>query len=157
MIPLKFEIAAVLLLVGVAVGGHIWAVDAAYDRGHAAAETERAARDAVAVGSRVTENVKVGEKQDKDNVIITEKKHEELAPVIRTIYVDRVRVGQGVCGPATASETQGTGGSNSTDPGPRLVSQRTEEDIRALEVKVEESFATGRACQAFLEKNGLTP
>jgi hypothetical protein len=32
-----------------------------------------------------------------------------------------------------------------------------ERDLVALKLAVEEDLATGRACQAFLQKNGLVP
>lgn len=157
IIPLWWKLGAAAALVGLLAAGHTWRVHAAYERGHDAAESERAGRDAVAVVSRATENVKVGEKQDKINVEITKAKNEEIVPVIKRIYVDRVRVGQGVCGPAPAAQAESPGSSDGTTSTTRLVSERTEEDLRVLMVKVEEHLATGRACQAFLERNGLTP
>lgn len=157
VIPLFWKIGAVALLVGGLMAGHVSAVHRAYGRGHAAAETERAARDAVAVVSRVTENVKAGEKQDKDNIEITKEKHETLTPVIRTIYVDRVRVGKGICGPTTAPQAEDASSSNGGDPAPRLVSPEAERRIRELEVEVETHFATGRACQEFGKRNGFYP
>lgn len=157
VIPLSWKIGAAAVLVLLLAGGHQWRVSAAYDRGHAAAVDQRRVRDTAAVVTRVTENVKVGEKQDKDNIEITKEKHETLAPVIRTIYVDRVRVGPGICGPTPAPQTKDASSSDAGDPAPRLVSPEAEKRIRELEVEVETHFATGRACQEFGRRNGFYP
>jgi len=157
IIPLPYKIGAAVVLVGLLVAGHVARVSAAHERGYAAAVTDRAARDAVAVVSRVTENVKVGEQQYKINLDITKEKHETLAPVIRTIYVDRVRVGTGICGPASTTQAQDASSSDAGDPATRLVSPEAEKRIRELEVEVETHFATGRACQEFGKRNGFYP
>lgn len=157
IIPLPWKIAGGVVLVAGAVLLYRGQVSAAYDRGHAAAVSQRAARDAAAVSSRATENVKVGKEQDKINVDITKEKNEAIAPVIRTIYVDRVRVGTGICGPTAAPQTEDASSSDSGNPATRLVSPEAERHIRELEVEVETHFATGRACQEFGKRNGFYP
>ena len=157
LIPLQYKIVAVLA-VGVAgfVGAstyraHVW--QSGYDK----AVGDRAARDAVAVLVRTQDNAALTVKQDGFNNTITKAKDAELAPVVKRIYVDRVRVGPAICGPASPAETEGTASSDGEDTAGRLVSQRAEEDIRALELQVEDHLATGRACQAFIKANGLAP
>jgi len=150
-------IISVALLVGgwlgvLAYGSH------RYNQGHAAAVSERAAQDAVAVLNRTTENAVTAAAQTQTNSIITKAKNEELAPVRERIVTQRVYVGSAICnGPATPAQAESTAGSNGTDPPGRLVRQDVERDIVALKLAVEEDLAAGRACQAFLEKNGLTP
>jgi hypothetical protein len=139
----------VLLVGGVAYRSHVWR--AGYDQ----AVSDRKARDLAAVVTRVAENVVVAAKNDSINATITKANDEKLAPVIRTIYVDRVRVGPGTCGPTSATKAPDASGSDRPDPSPRLVSEGTEADIRALTVKVEQAFATGQACQDFGKAHGF--
>lgn len=146
------SLALLLLLVGgVAYRSHVW--HAGYDQ----AVTDRAGRDLAAVVTRVADNAVVAVKNDSINAVLTKAHDETLDPVIHTIYVDRVRVGPGTCGPTAAPKAEDAPDSNSADPSPRLVSEGTEADIRALEVIVEKAFATGRACQAFGVAHGFVP
>jgi prophage endopeptidase len=157
VIPLSWKIGAALVLVGAVVAGGAAYRSHVYHAGYDQAVTDRAAADLKAVTTRIKENAALATKQDATNVKIEKAKNEELAPVIRTIYVDRVRVGTGVCGPSSTAKTEDATSSNSADPGTRLVSEGTEADIRALTVRVEEALATGRACQAFGKDNGFIP
>lgn len=144
------SLALLVLLVGcVAYRSHVW--HAGYDQ----AVSDRAGRDLVAVVTRVADNAVAAVKNESVNAVITKVKDETLTPVVRTIYVDRVRVGPGTCGPTAPAKADGPGSSDSPDTSGRLVSQRTEEDIRALTVAVEEDLATGRACQGFLKAHGF--
>lgn len=157
LIPLQWKICAgaalalALVIGATAYRSHVF--HAGYDK----AVSDRAARDALAVVARVQDNAALSIKQDGFNTTITKAKDAELAPVVKRIYIDRVRVGPAICGPAAPAEAQGAAGGDGDNTATRLVSQRAEEDIRALEVKVEEHLATGRACQAFVKANGLTP
>ena len=110
-----------------------------------------------AMTQRIQKNTTVAERQAATNTTITKANNEELAPVVQRIYVDRVRVGAGSCGPAAPAEAAGTGGSDGADPSGRLVREDVERDTRALTEAVEQDLATGRACQAFIRENGLAP
>ena len=151
-------IALVLTLLLVAAGvAIVYAHSAGDQAGFERATSERAARDAAAIFARVRDNAALSVKQDNINQIITRIKNEELAPVVRRIYVDRVRVGSGTCGPASAAAADGASGSDEADPSGRLVRDDVERDTRALTEAVEQDLATGRACQAFVRENGMAP
>lgn len=129
-----------------------------YDAGRAAAVADRAAQDAVAVLNRTKENATTAASQAQTNSIVTKVKNEELAPVRERIVTQRVYVGSAICdGPSAAPQAESTAGGDSTNPPGRLVRPDVERDLVALKMAVEEDLATGRACQAFIEKNGLVP
>jgi hypothetical protein len=155
-------LAAVLLLAVLAVGcwlglKHYGA--ARFEAGRADAIAERAAADAEAVRKRTETNAAEAVRQAVSNATITEKKHEEVAPVRERIVTRRVYVGSAVCGggPPAPTKAEGAAGSDSTDSPGRLVRPDVERDIVALKLQVEEDLATGRACQRFLHENGMVP
>lgn len=157
VIPLSWKIGAALALAtalaaaGTAYHHHV------YQTGFDAAVDQRAARDGVALVTRVKENVNIGIKQDAFNAFLTKDKDEKLAPVVQRIYVDRVRVGAGTCGPATATKTDDAGSGDGADSPSRLVREDVERDTRALTEAVELDLATGRTCQAWGKNNGFMP
>jgi len=157
IIPLPWKIGAAAAAIALLAAAHIHQVHAARAAGFRDAVDLRAARDANATTARLRENLATGAKQDASNIIITKAKNEELAPVVRRIYVDRVRVGTGVCGPSSPAQTEGPAGGDRADPPGRLVREDVERDLRALKEAVEQDLATGRACQAFVRENGLVP
>jgi prophage endopeptidase len=130
-----------------------------FEAGRAGAIAEREAADALAVLTRTKENSVKAAQQSLDNLNITEKKHEEIAPVRERIVTQRVYVGTGLCGerPAAPAEADSSGSSDGTDPPGRLVRQDVERDLVALKLAVEEDLATGRACQGVLEQEGMMP
>ena len=130
-----------------------------YQDGHDDAVAARAKADAKAELTRTRENAALGAHQESSNATITEKTHEELAPVRERIVTQRVYVGAGVCGdrPAAPAEAQGAAGRDETDPPGRLVRPDIERDLVALKLAVEEDLATGRACQAVLKDEGMMP
>ena len=151
-------IALVLAALLAAAGfGIVFAHSAGDQEGFERATSERAARDAVAIVGRVRDNAVLSIKQDNINQIIARTKNEEIAPVVQRIYVDRVRVGAGTCGSASAAVTDGASVSDGTDPPGWLVREDVERDTRALSEAVERDLATGRACQAFVRENGMAP
>ena len=147
-------LAALLVVAGV---GIVYAHSTGTKEGFERATSERAARDAVAVFARVRDNAALSAKQDNINQIITRTKNEELAPVVHRIYVDRVRVGTGTCGPAGAASADGTSSGDGANSSGRLVREDVERDTRALTDAVEQDLATGRACQEFVRENGMAP
>ncbi len=157
LIPLQWKICAgaalaVALVVGAATyRHHVW--QTGYDQ----AVSDRAASDGVAVLARVKDNAALSIKQDGFNTTITKAKDAELAPVVKRIYIDRVRVGPAICGPAASAQAESASGSDRADTSGRLVRSDVERDLRALKEAVEQDLATGRACQAFIEANGLVP
>jgi prophage endopeptidase len=149
--------AAVALAVAITAGVEAYGSHK-YGQGHDAAVSERAARDLVAVVKRTDQNAVLSIKQDSINAVLTKVKNEEIAPVRAHIAAERVRVGAAICnGPAAPAQAESAAGRDSADPPGRLVRQDADRDIRALKLAVEEDLATGRACQAFLDKNGLVP
>lgn len=157
IIPWRWKAGAALALVaavaaaGIVYRAHVWQL------GHDAAVSERARRDAVAIITRTQDNAALSIKQDAINAYILKAKHEELAPVVKRIYVDRVRVGAGTCGPAAAAKAEDAASGDSTDSAGRLVREDVERDTRALDEAVEQHLATGRACQAWGKENGFAP
>jgi prophage endopeptidase len=157
-IPILWKVGAVIALVATLGAAHAYRVSAAYDAGHDAAVTERAAADLGAVLTRVQDNAVLGFRQQTINEILTKAKNEELAPVVQRIHADRVRVGTALCnGPSSSAETEGASGGDGVDSPGRLVHDDIERDLKALMVAVEQDLATGRACQAFIRENGFVP
>lgn len=157
LIPTGYKIGAALALAAVLAAAHVWSVHAADQRGFDRAVAQRAASDAKAVLAHTAENAATAVKQAATNTTITKAKNDEIAPVVQRIYVDRVRVGPGICPAAGSANTESPAGGDGPAAGVRMVSQRTEADIRELETKVETFLATGRACQAFVRENGMVP
>lgn len=155
VIPWYWWTGAGLVLAGALAAGAAAYHHHVYQQGYDTAVAERAARDSLAVVTRLQENSALGMKQNSINDILTKAKNEELAPVRSRIAAERVRVGTGICGPAAATEAEGTGSGDSADPPGRLVRSDIDRDIMALKLAVEEDLATGRACQAFINENGL--
>ena len=147
-------LASLLVAAGV---GIVYAYSAGDQEGFERATSERSAHDAVAIVARVRDNAVLSIKQDNINQIITRTKNEEIAPVVQRIYVDRVRVGTGTCGPAGAANADGTSGGDGANSSGRLVREDVERDTRALTDAVEQDLATGRACQEFVRENGMAP
>ena len=164
MIPLAaipaawWKAGAALALAGALAAGaaayrsHVW--HAGYDN----AVSDRAARDLVAVVGRVQDNAVLMTQQHTINVEITKAKNEELAPVAAVIATRRVRVGPAICsGPAAPAKAESAGSGDGADSPGRLVREDVERDIRALKLAVEQDLATGRTCQAFIERNWMAP
>jgi hypothetical protein len=55
------------------------------------------------------------------------------------------------------TEATSAAGDDRPDPPSGLVSAEAERNVKQLIDDVEQDLATGRACQAFVEKNGLVP
>ncbi len=155
---LWIKLGAALALVGALVGWHVHAVSSARSDGRSEAIAERAAADLSATISRNIENDAEAVRQRAANVTITKAKDEELAPIRARISTDRVRVGPAICdGPPMPAKATGTTGSDGASPEGRVLSESMDRDIRALILETEEAMATGRACEAFLNANGLVP
>jgi hypothetical protein len=158
IVPLPWKLGAAALAIAAATGALLAYGAHKYDQGHAAAISERAAQDLVAVVKRTADNAVTAAAQAQTNSIITKVKNEEMAPVRERIVTQRVYVGSAICnGPAAPTEAKGTASSDGTHPPGRLVREDVERDLVALKLAVEEDLATGRACQGFLQKNDLVP
>lgn len=158
IIPWYWKAGAAIVLVAALFGAGAACHHDGYQQGHDDATAERAAQDGVRLVTRLQSNAGLSIKQGAFNVAITKAKNEELASVAARIAAERVRVGPALCsGPAAAPDTQSAAGSDSTNPPGRLVRPDIDRDIVALKLAVETDLATGRACQAFLDKNGLEP
>lgn len=110
-----------------------------------------------AVEKRLKDNELERRAISERNEIVESIYNEELSKVRSELATaKRLRVGSAICGrPSIATNAKGTSGGIEADTGGVLVREDIERDIRALELRVEESFATGRACQAFVSSNGL--
>lgn len=157
---LVIGICALLVLLAVSwFGVHHYGAER-YNAGYAAAVTERAAADAAAVRKRTQDNSALAKTQDETNTSITKEKDDEIADLRRRLAAaPRLRVGPSVCPdrPAAPANTEGPASGDGADPSAGLVSSRADADFKQLIEAVEQDLATGRACQAFLEKNGLVP
>lgn len=150
---------AVLAALCAAFGGSAYVAGLTHEKkAWQAADAAKEAKTSAAMVARMQSNATESAKQSEINATITERTHEELSPIVKRIYVDRVRVGPSLCGgtPPTA-QTESAGSSNAADPPGRLVPDQLEGRIRELEIRVEEALATGRACQAFVRENGMAP
>lgn len=159
MNPLGLRICAVLALLGALLLGGAAIHHHAYTQGHDDAVVERATQVAAAIITRANDNAALAIEQGATNSIITKAKNEELAPVRERVVTQRVYVGSAMCsgGPAATTETESASGGDGADPPRRLVRDDVERDTRALDLAVEEDLATGRTCQAFVDKNGMSP
>jgi hypothetical protein len=158
VIPTSWKLGALIALAGALSVGGVAYHHHVYQSGYDDAVTARAAADSIAVIHRGTENTALAIKQSAVNTLIEKATHEELAPVVQRIVADRVRVGPAICnGSATPAKAESAGSGDAANPPGRLVRGDLERDIRALEIRVEEALATGRACQAFVIANGLAP
>lgn len=124
-----------------------------------AADVARDRAVAQAMQARLASNTKKAEQQAATNKTITEGKDHEIANLTaRLDAAPRLRVGRAICGgPAAPTQAASPTSGDSTYPSGGLVRPDVERDIRALILDVETDLATGRACQAFVRENGLTP
>jgi hypothetical protein len=107
---------------------------------------------------RREDNRALAAKQLLDSFNIQRKHDEEVSTArLAAARGERMRIGAALCPASGSAEAGGAGSSNGTDTGARLVSDDIDRDIRALEIRVEEAFAAGRAAQAFIRSNGLAP
>lgn len=118
----------------------------------------RKAAEDLAVADRNAENERLKGEQRKSNETITEKYNAELTKVRNDLATaKRMRVGTAICGqgssaPAKAGNAEGGITADNATWGIR---EDAERDLRALELRVEESFATGRTCQGWGVANGF--
>jgi prophage endopeptidase len=157
VIPTSWKIGAALALAAALAAAGSAYRHHVYQQGFEAAVDQRAARDGVAIATRVKGNVDIGIKQDALNKFLTKDKDEKLNPVVQRIYVDRVRIGTASCGPAAATKTDDASSGDGADSPGRLVREDVERDTRALTEAVELDLATGRTCQAWGKANGFWP
>jgi hypothetical protein len=151
-------VAAALLAVG-GLAVHAYGARR-FDDGRADAIEERARADAAAVLKRTRDNATVAGQQATDNAHITKEKDDEIADLRRRLAAaPRLRVGPSVCPdrPAAPAQAQGPAGGDGADSSAGLVSNRADAEFKQLIEAVEQDLATGRACQAFIEKNGFVP
>lgn len=112
-----------------------------------------------AITDRLASNAATARKQAADNANITKGKDNEIAILTaRVNAAERMRHGPAICGGFTGpTQAPSPSGGDSPDTSSGLVREDVDRDLRALIVAVETDLATGRACQAFLQVNGLTP
>lgn len=159
LIPMPYRWLLLLVLSAALVGfGFVRGIDHEQTKQQVAQTARIKAQDA-AILARVADNAALAIKQAANNAAITKAKDEELDTVRAALArAGRLRVGPALCsGTPAPAEASSAGGSLDADPARRLVPDGIARDIVTLELQVEEAFATGRACQAFLKSNGLTP
>lgn len=159
LIPLWARVAA-LVAFAVALVGFGWVkgahhVQSEWDAANMALERAQSK----AITERLASNAATARKQAADNAAITKGKDNEIVTLTaRVNAAERMRHGKAICGGSTtATQAPSPGSSDSTDTSSGLVREDVDRDLRALIVAVEIDLATGRACQAFLQVNGLTP
>lgn len=155
VIPSNWKIGAALLLVAGLVGVDVWRVHEADKAGFDRAITERAARDAVSVVTRIQENATAAAHNSDINKYLTKDQDEKLTPVITRIVTERVRVGEAICGSAASAKTDDARSGHEADSPGRLVRGDIERDLIALKIAVEKDLATGRTCQAWGREHGF--
>ena len=163
MSALEILVVGVLLAIGIAVaallGAKYYGIRQ-FAAGRAAAIDERALVDAAVVFKRAADNAALAERQDESNSTITKEKSDEIDDLRRRLAAaGRLRVGSAVCPgqPASPAEAESATGGDGADPSAGLVSARADADFKQLIEAVETDLATGRACQRFLQDNGLVP
>lgn len=159
MIPLPYRILAVIL----ALAG---AVFFGYEKGISheeakwkEAESARVLAEHDALVKRNADNSRIAAAQAATNAAIIKGKNDEITRLTaRVEHLGRLRVGASICGGASASaEASSSGGGYDAYSSGRLVSEQADADFKSLILDVETDLATGRACQAFIRDNGLTP
>lgn len=130
-------------------------VQALWDKDTAA----RKKAEELATADRVAQNAQEKAKQDATNQTITEKYNEINNLRNQLATANRLRVGTKICSQGSSASPQATSpqGSNVPDTGTRVVSDQINGAFREFMIQVEEGFATGRACQAFIRENGFAP
>jgi len=160
------KILAVFALAAAVVAGYLAWHSHVYNAGKAEiqgkwdkANAERAEAEKRAIVARAKENEQLARQREIDRQRIEKAHHDELAKVRADIArAPGLRVGPGICaGFASSTEAKGTSGSDGADSRTRLVREDIRRDIDALKLRVEEAFAAGRACQAFVAANGMGP
>jgi hypothetical protein len=148
---------AILLAVVALLGAELHGRHAVQVKWNAAIATEKAANDLL-VDKRREDNRALAAKQLLDSANIQRKHDEEIATArLAAARRERVRIGTALCPVAGPTEAGGAGGGDGADSGARLVREDIDRDIRALEVRVEEAFAAGRAAQALIRTIGFAP
>lgn len=159
LIPAPCRILAVALLV-VAVFGFGFIKGISHESSkNDIVEANRVKSENAAIFKRVNDNKALTAKYEATNKSITENKNAEISKIRADVaaFSSRMRKPSFCGGPAPAPETSGPGSGDVGNPAPGVVPAAVAENIRALITKTEEVAATGRACQAFVRDNGLSP
>ena len=118
----------------------------------------RAAAETKAVAQRATENLAQARQQAIKSAAIKKVYDDEISDVLaRLAAAERMRK-PAFCasaGPAAPAGAVGAEGGAAADPGGGLLPDAVARDIQALILQTEEVAATGRACQAFVVRNGM--
>lgn len=119
----------------------------------------RAAEETKAVARRAAENLAQARQQAAKVAEVKKVYDEEINDVRARLAAERMRK-PAFCasaGPAAPAGASGAEGGAAADPAGGLLPDAVERDIQALILQTEEVAATGRACQAFVRENGMTP
>ncbi|MED5615108.1 hypothetical protein [Janthinobacterium sp. P210005] len=120
----------------------------------------RAAAETKAEAQRAAENLAQARQQAVKAAAIKKVYDDEINDVrARLAVAERMRK-PAFCasaGPAAPAGAGGAEGGAAADPAGGLLPDAVARDIQALILQTEEVAATGRACQAFVRENGMTP
>lgn len=120
----------------------------------------RAAAQTKAVAQRAAENLVQARQQAVKAAAIKKVYDDEINDVrARLAVAERMRK-PAFCasaGPAAPAGAGGAEGGAAADPAGGLLPDAVARHIQALILQTEEVAATGRACQAFVRENGMTP
>ena len=123
-------------------------------------KTTRAVAETTAVARRAAENLAQARQQAAKVAAIKKVYDDEINNVrARLAAAERMRK-PAFCasaGPAAPPGAGGAEGGPPADPAGGLLPDAVARDIQALILRTEEVAATGRACQAFVRENGMTP
>lgn len=146
-------LAVIALLIGVETHGRhherkIWeAREAAIARLNALALAAVTARN---------DQIKIDQKKTESRITIGLK--DENTKLRADVAANRLRKPSASCtGTAAGPTSKSNAGNDAADPGTELVSESTQRDFEALQLKVGETFASCRALQDFVRSNNLGP
>lgn len=119
----------------------------------------RTAAETKAVAQRAAENLAKARQQAASALAVKKVYDDEINDVRARLTAERMRK-PAFCasaGPAAPAGAGGAEGGTAADPAGGLLPDAVARDIQALILQTEEAAATGRACQAFVRENGMTP
>ncbi|HJV82291.1 hypothetical protein [Noviherbaspirillum sp.] len=163
LIPDKFRLLTLVIAIfasfacGTTIGwtANGWRLNAEWKR----QDAERQADEKAAVLKRTQENEVEREKNRENNRLLQKSYESEIARLHAAIAAaPRLRVGPAFCGGTPGqAETGSASGGNGADPGSRVLPEEVDRAVKSLIEETEKTAATGRACQKFVNDNGMAP
>lgn len=159
MMPLEIRALLAAAILAIVAGLGWLAYDTIYDRGYEAAEAAQAIAERAAQIERAVENAAAVKQHEDTNNDLKDRHAKEIADSrARSAAAPRMRVSAEICRGFTGSaEAESAGGGDDRDSATRLVPEGIDEDLRAIEVKIEAVFAGCRTGQSFIREHGMAP